>query len=250
MLVSALFIALLASASAEEPEPPAKARPPLCRQVRKAVKDDAPKRDVVSLIKNAEEVTSEEVECLRRGNLPGYAARKAQAQLVKRHGVGALPTSPVELWAVLPDPRTIAAGKVTEAGVLFGDLQSFLGFADTVEQRTIDEVLSKARASFSEAGVTADITLEPRSLVATNGVVWEGGAQRTRSVPAGVHYVLHVRIPDAIAAARAYKGDLLVGLGARVGVDIEAMVVDTVRETVWSELAVNGVPSVLVELDE
>lgn len=242
------LVLMLQPAAAREPVEAQPARPPLCRELRKAFKNDAPRRDVVAAIERATDVTAADVECLRSSRLPGYVVRKAQAQLVKRHGVAALPSGPIDLWAVIPDPRAIAVDQVTVFGVLASDLGSSLGLMDSVEDTVVAQILGRARAAFAAEGVDAEVTLQAETLAAVIGTTWVNGTKRPASVEAGVHYVLHVHIPDAVAAARAAQGDLLVGLGARTGMDIAAMVEDVVRQTVWTNLNDNGVPSVLVEL--
>ena len=223
------------------------ARTPTCRRVHAALAAGKEKRDVKSLLERARNVTAADVECLRRDEAPIYAIRKAQAELVKRHGLEALPSGPVEIWAVVPDPRTIAVRTQGGLQVLAGDMIAAVGIIDSVEQQAIDGVVAQARGAFHEAGVTARVQLSPVELEATRGTSWRGSAEVVSEVSEGRHWVLQIRIPDAVDAARAQKGDLLIGLGARMGMDIEETVNDTVRQMVWSKLNENGIPSVLVQ---
>lgn len=222
-------------------------RTPVCREVHATLKEGGKKRDVTALLEGAEDITAEDVACLGRERLPGYVGRKAQAQLVKRHGVEALPTAPVDVWAVVPDPCAIASAQGLTMEGVGGTALCLFGGREYVARKVSEKILTDARAALAAEGVAAEVGFRVVPLPAVSGTSWEGAQQRTSTVAAGNHYVLHIHIPDAVAAARASKGDFVVGLGARVGMDIAATVRDTVRQQVWSQLAAHGVTSVLIE---
>lgn len=216
-----------------------------CRRVQRALDENAEKAEVKTLLSNARNVTAQDVECLRRQGLPDFAVKKAQSELIKRHGLAALPSGPVVVWAVLlADLRSIAAGTFQgKAGLL---MTSLVGRTDIVEQVVERKIVEKAKVGFAEEGVEAHVVLRLRTLQAAQGVHWTEGRRQLYSLRAGSYYVLEIRVPDAVAAARANRGDFLVGIGARLGMDVESEVNKTVRQTVWSKLAEEGVPSVLV----
>ena len=245
----ALLVVLLSSALAREPRG-SESPTALCLQVQGALARDASKKEVKSLLHDAQDVDAEDVICLRRGRPPEYVLRKSQSELMRRHGLSGLPSGPVDVWAVIPDPRTIAEQQVPSVGVWLLDVGASLGVTETVEDTVTDKIVSQARAAFQEEGVVAEISLELRQLGATNGVHWPGGTRAKSAIPGGSYYVLYIHVPDAIEAARASEGDLVVWLGARLGENLEAEVRKTVRQLVWTKLADNGIPSFLVRLDD
>lgn len=240
----ALALAAMVEATAGDRQP----QTPLCQEVRVALKGGSKKRDITKLIKGATEITVEDVDCLNRGRFPGYVGRKAQAHLVRVGGLDALPSGPVDVWAVVPDPCAIVA---TQAPVIgwFGQAACMMDVTGTFSQWVVAQIESQALAALAEQGVEGEVAFKTVQIPAMMGVSWVGSAQRAIPVTAGTYHVLHIHIPDAVAAARAAKGDFMVGIGARMGMDIAGMVRDTVRQQVLSTLAAKNIASALIDLE-
>jgi hypothetical protein len=219
----------------------------LCQDVQLVLEEGGKKRDVVQLIKGSA-VTAEDLACLQAAALPGYVVRKAQAELVKDDGLAALPTGPVEVWALVPDPCAIMGAQAPIIG-LFGQAACMIDLTGLISEQVVIYIEEQALAALASQGLQGEVELEAIELPAMEGISWEGSSLRSNAVPAGQHHVLHIYLPDAVAAARAVRGDLLVGIGARRGVDIAAEVREAVRQQVWSQLAAHHVPSVLIELE-
>jgi hypothetical protein len=219
----------------------------LCQDVQLVLEEGGKKRDVVRILKETY-LTVEDVSCLQGAELPAYAARKAQALLVKDGGLQALPTGPVEVWALVPDPCAIMGTQAPIIG-LFGQAVCMIDLTGLISDQVVEYIEEQGRAALAAEGLEGEVQLDALELPAMEGISWEGSTPRTNAVAAGRHHVLHVHLPDAVAAARAVRGDLLVGIGARRGVDVMAEVRESVRQQVWSQLAAHHVPSVLVDLE-
>lgn len=221
---------------------------PLCRDIQVSLGSGARKQDVASLLREAQ-LSAADISCLQRADLPSYVARKAQRRLVKEGGLQSLPTGPVEVWALVPDPCAIVGTQSSVLG-LFGQAICEIDLTGLISDQVASYIESQAQEALDARGIEGTVSLRALTLPVMEGVSWESSAPRVNAVSAGLHHVLHVRLPDAVAAARALKGDFLVGIGARRGIDVESVVREELRKQIWSQLAAYHIPSVLVELDE
>jgi len=244
---SAVLVALMLGSVAHAGSPDALQPTDLCRDVRRAVRAGDKKRRVKRIIKHAEQVDAADVRCLRSSRrVPEYATRVAQRQMLDRGGLDALPAAPVEVIAVIPDPIEIVRIKGSEIEVLAAQAASVFGLSGPVERQVRAEMergASEALRSHDVQGEVSTLWVEARGWT---GSSYHGKERASEPIPDDRLLALRIVVTDAVEVARRRRGDLLVGLGMRLGRDIEAEVESIVQRMMWEYLWEEEIPSLVV----